>query len=111
MKAFVERLSCGEHLIVRVGEDASAYGKPWRRRVFGEYAGPTVTLVAYEEEEYIEPMTADIVKAVVRALLDDQFEHVDMDRLGVNPRGLRFMAKANGEIGIKLQEPHYRRAA
>lgn len=86
MKAFVERLHCGHHLIVRAGPSANAYGDPYERACIGEIDGEAVTLMGFESPLGTLPMA--VFRAAVRALEADGFKKVALDREGHNPRRL-----------------------
>src|SRR4051812_26753842 len=94
MHAFVERLRCGDHLIVRSGPDARKYGDPYEWGCLGEIDGEAVTLKAFADPDGIPPKA---FQAFCTAILADGFTEVQLDRLTANPRRLVFSKGENGE--------------
>lgn len=106
MHAFVQRLRCGDHLIVRAGPDTKQYGDEYERSCLGEIDGQTVTLMAFSDPNGIPPT---FFKAFCTALFDDGFRSVQLDRLTANPRRLVFTNGENGEIKMAVKKemiPH-----
>lgn len=102
--AFVERLKCGDHLIVRAGPLAKAYGDPYERACVGEIDGEAVTLMGFESPLGTLPMA--VFRAAVRALKSDGFKQVHLDRLTANPRRLVFIqGDEEGKIIMKRHHP------
>lgn len=107
--AFVQRLGCGEHLIVRAGPLATEHKRPYKKSCLGEIDGDAVTLMAFCEPWWIQFLRrffprligtlAPYVRASIRALMADGFKNIHLDRLGANPRHLVF---TQGEIEGKI---------
>lgn len=111
--AFVQRLRCGDHLIVRAGPLATEHGKPYRKSCLGEIDGDSVTLMAFCEPWWVQFLRrwfprlvgslVPYVRASTRALIADGFKKVHLDRLGNHPRSLVITQGDEGDKAMNLK--------
>ena len=96
MKAFVTRLRCGDHIVVRAGAVAEKYGDPYEWATVGEIEGSVVTLGAFAGR-----MSKPLAEAVLGSCFSEGFKEIRLDRLGQNPHQLVF-TQSEGRIKMAL---------
>lgn len=101
LEGFVEHIA-GPTIIIRVGPDARAHGKRYRRSVFGEVIDARrVILKGYDDD--VDP---EFFSSIMRQLHLAGFQEVSFDRMGPPRRTLTVVVGPGGAVSMSV---HYHR--